>query len=72
MYGFHLPYEGPYEYTVLPQGITNATLTFQKLMDKIFSGIMHKIVKKYLDDIGIFSQTLKEHVEHVREVVNRL
>jgi hypothetical protein len=39
MYGFHLPYEGPYEYTVLPQGITNATLTFQKLMDKIFSGI---------------------------------
>jgi hypothetical protein len=71
MYSF-LCNKGLYEYTVLPQGITNATQTFQKLMDKIFDGIMHKIVETYLDDIVIFSQTLKEHVEHVREVVNRL
>ena len=41
-------------------------------MDKIFNGILHKIVETYLDDIVIFSQTLREHVEHVREVVHRL
>ena len=63
---------GLYEYTVLPQGITNATETFQKLMNKIFDGILHKIVETYLDDIVIYSNTLKEHVAHVREVVQRL
>jgi hypothetical protein len=33
---------------------------------------MPKIVETYLDDIVIFSQTFREHVEHVKEVVNRL
>ncbi len=33
---------------------------------------MHKKVETYLDDIVIFSQTLREHFEHVREIVNRL
>jgi hypothetical protein len=64
--------KGLYENTVLTQVITNATQTFQKLMDKIFDVILHKIVETYLDDIVIFAQTLREHVEHVREVVNRL
>jgi hypothetical protein len=41
-------------------------------MDKIFDVIMQKKVETYSDDIVIFSQTLEEHVEHVREVVIRL
>ena len=53
-------------------GITNATETFQRLMNKIFEGILHKIVETYLDDIIIYSTTLREHVEHVKEVVSRL
>ena len=53
-------------------GVTNATETFQRLMNTIFEGILHKIVETYLNDIVIYSSTLREHVEHVREVVNRL
>ena len=41
-------------------------------MNKIFEGILHKIVETYLDDIIIFSLTLKDHVTHVKEVVQRL
>ena len=63
---------GLFEYTVLPMGVTNTTETFQRLMNTIFEGILHKKVETYLDDIIIYLSTLREHVEHVREVVNRL
>ena len=63
---------GLFEYNVLPMGITNATETFQRLMNNVFEGILHKIVETYLDDIIIYSQSLKSHVEHVKMVVDRL
>ena len=63
---------GLYEYNVLPMGITNATETFQRLMNTVFKDILHKIVETYLDDIIIYSRTLKEHVQHVKMVVERL
>jgi hypothetical protein len=53
-------------------GLTNATETFQRLMNNVFEDILHKIVEEYLDNIIIFSQTLPEHVQHVKLVVERL
>ena len=63
---------GLFEFTVMPMGLTNATATFQRLMDSIFADVVHHFELHYLDDIFVFSQTLEEHVEHVREVLNRL
>ena len=63
---------GLFEYNVLPMGITNATETFQRLMNNVFEGILHKIVEAYLDDIIIYSKSLKEHAQHVKQVVDRL
>ena len=52
----------------MPFGLTNAPTMFCTLMNKIFHPYLDKLVVVYLDDIVIYSNTLKEHVEHLRKV----
>lgn len=53
-------------------GLTNATETFQKMMNTVLKGLTGKICEVYLDDIIIYSETLSEHIKHVEAVVQRL
>ena len=64
--------KGCFEYLVLPMGLTNAVETFQRLMNEVLSGLLNKICQEYLDDIIIYSLTLSDHIEHVKQVVDRL
>ena len=61
-----------YEWLVMPMGLTNSPATFMAEMDATFRDLSGKFVLVYLDDILIFSNSLEEHVEHVREVLQRL
>jgi hypothetical protein len=63
---------GLFEWKVLSFGLTNAPATFQTAMNAIFAPYLHKFVLVYLDDILIFSKTMEEHREHLREVLNLL
>ena len=56
----------------MPFGLTNAPATFQHFMNDIFSDLLDTFMVVYLDDILIYSENPKQHIEHVREVLRRL
>ena len=54
-------------------GLSNSPATFQTMMDGIFEDLISKgVVVVYLDNILIFTKTLKEHREVVRQVMELL
>ncbi|KAL6455421.1 hypothetical protein MHYP_G00361230 [Metynnis hypsauchen] len=63
---------GFWEWNRMPQGITNAPSTFQRLMEKCMGDIHLREVLVFLDDIIVFSQTLEEHEARLTKVLDRL
>jgi hypothetical protein len=63
---------GTWYFNVMPFGLNTAPATFQSLMDKIFSEMRWKFIANYFDDIAIFSQTYKQHLRHLRKVLEKL
>ena len=63
---------GHYEYTVVPFGLTNAPAEFMSIMNDVFQEYTDKFVMVYLDDILIYSNTWKEHIEHIKLVLQKL
>ncbi|THG93307.1 hypothetical protein EW026_g7894 [Hermanssonia centrifuga] len=57
---------------VLQQGDCNAVATYQTLMNHLFGQFIGVFMDVYLDDILVYSDTLREHFEHVRKVVDIL
>ena len=57
---------------VIQQGDCNAPATYQALMNYLFSSYLGRWMDVYLDDIVVYSDTLEEHVEHVKTVIEIL
>ena len=57
---------------VMMQGDCNAPATQQTLMVHLFGPYIGRFLDVYLDDIVIYSNTLEEHLEHVKIVFNIL
>ena len=63
---------GLYQFKVLPFGLASAPATFERLMEKVLSGLHWEICLVYLDDIIIFSRSFEDHVARLRIVLTRL
>lgn len=61
-----------FEFSRMPFGLKNAPSTFSLLMSTVLSGLIGKICFVYLDDIVIFSSTVSEHIERLKQVFDRL
>lgn len=63
---------GFFQFERMPQGITGAPATFQRLMERAV-GDMHLLEAiVYLDDIIVFGRTLEQHEERLLKVLDRL
>ncbi|KAI3368526.1 hypothetical protein L3Q82_025538 [Scortum barcoo] len=63
---------GHFEYQVMPFGLTNAPAVFQAMINDVLRDMLNRFIFVYLDDILIFSRSLPEHTQHVRQVLQRL
>ena len=57
-----------YQFTVLPQGITNGPATFQRVVNHILGPSWWKYALAYIDDVIIYSKTFEEHLSHLKEI----
>jgi len=61
-----------YKYHVMPFELINDSTSYQHYMNDVLFDYLHQFCQAYLDDIIIYSKTLKKHKRHVRLVLHRL
>jgi hypothetical protein len=63
---------GLFEYLVMSFGLMNAPAHFMYLMNSVFMSELDKFVMVFIDDILIYSRSMKEHEEHLWIVLQHL
>ena len=60
-------YRGSEQWNVAVMGFKNSSIYVQRQIDKLLRDF-RSFAKAYIDDIVIFSNTLKEHLNHLQQV----
>jgi hypothetical protein len=53
----------------MPFKLINVEATFQRAMDISLHGLINQLVVLYLDDVTVFSKDKKDHLSHMRSVL---
>ena len=62
---------GTFMYSKIPFGMMNVGATFQREMDIVFLEEKDKFVVIYLDDITMYSKNDRDHLEHLKRVLQK-
>ncbi|UYV69423.1 hypothetical protein LAZ67_6003537 [Cordylochernes scorpioides] len=54
--------DGLYEFNIMPFGLCNAPVTFERMIDNVLRGLKWDMCLCYLDDIVVYGSTFKEHL----------
>ena len=65
-------HRGVYCYKVMPFGLINAGATYQRMMNKIFSGQLGRNMEVYVDDMIIKSMANETHLQDLKECFDTL
>ena len=63
---------GLWQWRVMPMGLINSPSTFQRAMQKVLRKRLWRSCMVYIDDIIIYSRTIEEHIQPVKEVLEDL
>ena len=66
------PHSGHFEFRVLSYGLAGGPTTFNGAITGTLHPLMRECVLSFFDDILVFSKTLQEHAEHLRQVFELL
>ncbi len=61
-----------YEYLIMFFNLINASVTFQIFVNNILQRYLNQFIIVYLNDILVYSKMKKEHVQHVKKVLQTL
>ena len=56
----------------MPFGLCNAPATFERLMNRVMSGLQWETLLVYLDDVIVFGGSIPEEITRLRQVFQRL
>jgi hypothetical protein len=62
---------GTFMYAKMPFGLMNVGATFQREMDITFADEKDKFIIIYMDDIMVYSDSDKQHLEHLKKVFQK-
>ena len=62
---------GLYQFTVMPFGLVNAPMTFQRLMEVVLHGLHWSKCLVYLDDCIVMGKNFDDHLKNLQEVLQR-
>ena len=62
--------DGFFQYKVMPFGMRNAPATFQRLINHVIQGL--KGCEAYIDDVIVYSDSWKEHIEQISTFFKRV
>ncbi len=61
-----------YKYLVMFFELINDSFTFQNFMNDILMNYLDDFVVAYLNDIIVYNNTKKDHIKHVKKILQRL
>ena len=61
---------GQFRFTRLPFGLANAPASYSRLVQMALDRLPSGFALGYIDDIIIYSQNLREHIDHLRQIVS--